>query len=74
MVFNPAGLASLEQRPRGGDGQRHDHRRARCSYTNSATGFKDDLKDNNYLVPSAYVGYGITDNIAAGLGSSPHTD
>src|SRR5262245_59414578 len=67
MVFNPAGLASL--------GKGHGIVTAsatliaaRGSFTNASTGFKDDLKDNNYIVPAAYVGYGITENIAAGVG------
>ena len=67
MAFNPGGLASL------GKGQgvvtaNATIIAARGGYTNSATGFKDDLKDNNYFVPAAYVGYGITENFAAGLG------
>ena len=67
MAFNPAGLASLKK----GDGVVTANATlisARGSFTNAATGFKDDLKDNNYLVPAAYVGYGITDNLAAGVG------
>jgi long-chain fatty acid transport protein len=67
MAFNPAGLASLED----GHGVVTANATiiaARGDYTNSATGFKDDLKDNNYFVPAAYVGYGITENFAAGLG------
>jgi long-chain fatty acid transport protein len=67
MVFNPAGLASI--------GKGHGVFTAgatviaaRGKYTNSATGFVDDMKDNNYWVPSGYAAYGITDRIAAGVG------
>jgi long-chain fatty acid transport protein len=67
MAFNPAGLASLEK----GHGIVTANATviaARGGFTNASTGFKDDLNDNNYLVPAAYVGYGITENIAAGVG------
>jgi long-chain fatty acid transport protein len=67
MVFNPAGLASFAK----GHGVITAGTTviaARGSFTGDATGFKDDLKDNNYWIPAGYVAYGLTDKIAAGVG------
>ncbi len=67
MVFNPAGLASLERghgvisvggtfiAPSGG-------------FTQDATGLRSDLKDRVFPVPAVYLARGLTNQIAAGIG------
>lgn len=67
VVFNPAGLANFAK----GHGVVTAGATviaARGNFKDAATGFQDDLQDNNYLVPSGYAAFGITENIAAGVG------